>query len=113
MDRIEPEQPQQEASYNEEGSIQQQRNMNFLALKGYFGKENISAKEEDQLNTIYDLVTGGDMREMGGVLLFLRSVENKLGVAPLGESRISQVYNYLTVLGSIQDLTAEKAALEQ
>lgn len=112
MDRIEPAvEETHDVAYGD--SISPQRDTNMLALKGYFGIEHPTASEEEKLTKVYELVTGGEIHEMARVLLFLRHTENKLGMVPLGMSRLDNLLNYLTVQGKIQEMAAYKQMLEQ
>jgi hypothetical protein len=112
MDRIEPV-VQETHDPEQGGSIAPQRDLNMLALKGYFGIEHPTSTEEEKLSNIYQLVTGGEVHEMARVLLFLRHTENKLGMAPLGTSRLDNVLQYLTVQGKINEMNAYKETMEQ
>lgn len=112
MDRIEPAAGNEQELVDGE-SIFPQKDTNVLALKGYFGIEHPTTAQEQKLVQLYELVTGGELHDMAQVLLFLRHTENKLGMTPLGTSRLDHVFQYLNIVGKIQDMTSYKELLEQ
>lgn len=64
-------------------------------LASFLSISNQTPKETEQLNYIY-----GEMRQdkdynEGDILHKLRSVEQRVGMPALGETRLSKVYNYL------------------
>lgn len=112
MDRIQPEiHETQELTQGE--SAFSQSELNVAALKSYFSIDNPTSSEVEKLNKVYELVSGEEVHDMTSVLLFLRDTENKLGMAPLGTSRLSHLLQYLTVQAQIQKMSQYKQALEQ
>lgn len=113
MEKLEPvtphESPEVELS---DVRVMPARDANFVSLKGFFGLDNPSTDEIDALNFIYDFFESR-ADSMGDMLIQIRQIEGRVGVAPLGVNRAAHLKNYLKTLKGIEDLNKQRIAYEQ
>lgn len=89
------------------------RDMNFIALQGFFGIENATSQQQEDMNYIMEHFGNAGARNMSEILLAIRSIENKLGVTPLGVNRITSIKNYLKISNNIVELQKQREAMER
>lgn len=67
---------------------------------------NLSTKDSQQLQAIYEFVRG-DAKEMTELELLskVRNLEQRLGMTSLGERRIDKLYRYVKLQSQIDNLT--------
>jgi hypothetical protein len=82
-----------------------------LQLSGYFGThfEDMKGTEKNMLNTVLDWV-GPETQDHVDVLWKVKSLENRLGVPPLGQSRLFHLYQFIKLENASQDLDRQKEA---
>lgn len=113
MDTIAPQPEQAEHEFVNSGvTVVKPGDATVASLKGYFGIIEPDSKEREMLNKIYELVAS-DATEMIEVLLYLKQIENKIGMVPLGKTRLEHVYQYISVLGSIHKMNKVKEQYER
>lgn len=66
----------------------------YASLIGYFELDsmNLSSKEQEYLQTIWEYLEGEDT--LPKKLLNLRNVESRMGAPQLGETRLARLFNY-------------------
>jgi len=84
----------------------------LMPLSGYFNIQNPSGADLDALNYIYKYFNNR-VRTIPEMLLGVRGIEQRLGMAALGESRLQQVYKYIKIDAQIADLQNMKQAYER
>ncbi len=90
-----------------------QRDVNFVSLKGFFNIESPTVEDEDSMNYIMETFENMGAKHMSDVLLSLKNIEMKLGVTSLGVGRITAVKNYLKLNNQIAELELQKQSLER
>lgn len=100
MDIIKPSQPEQRIETPPTGSLSTD---DLTPLSGYFGSSSV--EDKDQLNFIYQFFSGAGVKTMPEMLLSIKQIETRLGVAPMGKSRVNQLYEYLKIQQDISRLT--------
>jgi hypothetical protein len=86
--------------------------LNMQSLKGFFGVDEPSTSEQKMLADIYRYVSGDSGTDMASILSYLHGLKGKLGITPIGVTRIQHTYQYLKVLAGIRELEEEKKRLE-
>jgi hypothetical protein len=104
MDIIKPAEPTQQQPEGEHTGAINTADTNTIALQGYFGGTP-SVEEKDQLGFIYKFFEANGARSMPDILLSIKQIESKLGVVPMGESRVTQVFKYLKIQQDIAKLS--------
>jgi hypothetical protein len=112
MDILKAEQPiEKTESPQPIGALGAGKDLELVPLERYFGTEG-DPKAESQLKYIYDLFKN-DVRTIPEMLMHVRSIEQRLGVVPMGQTRLGQVYQYLRIQGQISELINEQKSMEK
>jgi hypothetical protein len=84
----------------------------FLPLQGFLNINNPTGKESTQLQDIWEhFVKHTEPKTPGNILAVVRSVENKLSPAKLGETRLGKIHNFVKLQEQIRGLEAEREQL--
>lgn len=89
------------------------KDVNVVSLKGFLGVKDTTAEEDSALEYIYRFFEEAGVESMAEMLLNIKEIEMRLGVAQLGESRVIKLRNYLKLDGQIQELIKMKKSLER
>lgn len=109
MDTIQPQQSiERTPDVQPTGSITLGEDVNLLSLKGF-----LPDGDNDTLTYIYKYFEQRGAMSMAEILMNIKSIENKLGVATLTGSRAQAVYQYLKINADIESLTNQKQQLER
>lgn len=80
-------------------------------IAGMLGLDTHALQETDKANIkqIYDFVRG-DNKEMNELELLtkVRALEQRLGLASLGERRVDKIYRYVKLQSQIDNLSAQR-----
>lgn len=78
-----------------------------IQIQGFFGLSDMTPAESKMLNEMSSLLEGKQDAEL---LWEIKNIENRIGVPPLGMSRIQHVYNYLSIQRQINQLEHKRDA---
>lgn len=83
----------------------------IVSLKGYFNIELPTVEEQNCMQWIYSYFESIGTPSTTEMLLNLRGVEQQLGMAQLGESRVKRLYQYFKLNKQISDLQQLKLSM--
>ena len=78
-----------------------------IQIQSFFGLNEMTPAESKMLSEMSTLL--GDKQD-ADLLWEIRNIENRIGTAPLGMSRLQHVYNYLTIQKQITQLELKRNA---
>lgn len=83
-----------------------------LPIANYLGADTSDDNTNSQVKKIAQYLRG-DKKEFtdADALFALRSLEDKLGMPAMGETRLTRVYRYVSIQGQIDGLEKEKQRL--
>lgn len=81
---------------------------NYLRLQGYLGVDNPDSAQKDKLNYIYDNIASTEDTE-AALLWKINQLESRIGVPPLGVSRVDHIMGFLKLHSQMQTLQAQLA----
>jgi hypothetical protein len=80
----------------------------YLPLEKMLGLDDAKPQERQQVKEVWDHFKSDTTADK---LYQIRSLENKLGVPRLGESRLGKIYNYVKMTQQIKELEDQRNAL--
>lgn len=111
---IEPtKQPERVEAQTSPMSLDGKYSASMAALGGFFGIHDGTSEEENQMRFIEGFFLDRGIKEMAGMLMNIREIENRLGTIPLHLSRLGAIYQYLKTQSAIDSLGAEKRSMER
>jgi hypothetical protein len=79
----------------------------YLQLKGFFGVET---GNQDTIRQIYDFIDGGRNLDIASIMWEIKNLESRIGVPPLGMSRLQHLTNYIKIESQIRSLQKQQLA---
>jgi hypothetical protein len=114
MDILQPKIQEQEPAENTlPGSSPVANQPDLSPLKGYFNTDNPDIDEERALIYINNYFSKNGTESVVQMLTALKEINMRMGMTPLGESRLKATYNYIKVLSQISDLEKTRNAYER
>ncbi len=80
--------------------------LEIIPLKQFFALPIPSTEESSQLKWIHEYFQDLNTRSTIDMFLSIRNIESKLGMARLGETRLTRIYEYLKINRQLSDLEA-------
>lgn len=77
-----------------------------IQLQGFFGLNDATPAESKMLSEITNMIGKQDAE----LLWEIRNIENRIGVPPIGMSRLQHVYNFFTISNQIKKLESQRDA---
>lgn len=78
----------------------------FASIQGLFGIQSPSSQEKDMLNTIYEALRTDDNTE-ASMLWKIKQVESRIGLPPIGVSRLTHLFNYIRMSSHLAKAQAQ------
>ncbi len=92
--------------------------VDMFKLQQYFGfdydKGNIpSYKQQQIINGIYEFFDKRKLSSMNQVYKEINLIERKIGLVPLGQTRLNHLWNYIKVLGQLGEYEELRKSYEK
>lgn len=84
----------------------------YEPLQKYYGIEEADPKQTDQLKTIWDYYSKG-MENEGEILKAIRDAQSFLVAPEIGQSRLSQLADYVKIVKDVESAQAKKEAYQK
>ena len=84
----------------------------YEPLQKYYGIEETDARQDDQLKTVWDYYSKG-MPNEGEVLKAIREAQSFLVAPEIGQSRLSQLADYVKIVKNVENAQAIKEAYQK
>lgn len=80
-----------------------------IKLEGFFGNNSLSQQDQQNIGELVRILDG-DNKDPVDFLWEINQIEGRIGMPPLGVSRIQHLYNYVRLSSQINKLEKERAA---
>lgn len=105
--------PVDNSDFSVNNIVNSSQDLNFISLQGFLGINNPTTEEKDGMNYIIEFFSQNGAKNMSDILLSIKGIENRLGITPIGQSRISALKNYLKISSTIAELKRQQEAMER
>lgn len=78
--------------------------LQLIPLKNFLDIDHPSTEDSSRLDWIYKFFQDQNTHSVTDMFLNIRHIESKLGMAPVGETRLSRLYNYLKLTKQLSEL---------
>jgi hypothetical protein len=91
----------------------------FAPLREFFGIQDLNKKSQDQLLNVWEFFAndpkeeGKKLENPGEVLKRIKAALSNLMSPSIGDTRLNQLNNYITIIKNIEDAKKMKEAYEQ
>lgn len=96
----------------EVSKIKTPENPAYEPLQKYYGIEEVDPKQEDQLRTVWEYYSK-DAENEGEILKAIRDAQSFLVAPEIGQSRLSQLSDYVKIVKDVESAQAKKEAYQK
>lgn len=88
--------------------------LDFVPLQKYYGVEELDDKTKSQLSDIWEhFKSQEDIKDVGDVLKAVRAAHMNMVQPEIGQTRLSQLADYVRLLREMNDVKKQKEAYER
>jgi hypothetical protein len=85
---------------------------NFQPLQQYYGLDDLTDKQTEQLKVVWDFYSK-DAEDVGDILKSIRAAHMNMVQPEIGQTRLSQLADYVTIVKTVDSATKQKQAYQR